>query len=292
MKLVTGYMNDDILRHKLNALTQKTFGFDFEGWVTGGYFQGDYIPYSFEDGSEIISNASANIMKFCQNGEMKAYIQIGTVMTDNKHRRQGLAGRLINTIIAEYREKCDGIYLFGDLSALGFYKKLGFKTANQYAYTIKNSVIANLKRSNGFKRIKPADNALREKYMSYVKSSIISSAFEQTNKFGLQMFYTSGLDNVYYSQNLDCFIVADIETDSTALQSVLYKSYIPLERIIAEIPTGCGEIRLGFTPLAQDAEICDSRLFDGGGDYRLFYLGNSLESIEKERLFFPTLSHA
>ena len=157
---------------------------------------------------------------------------------------------------------------------------------------LKNSVIANLKKSNGFKRITPADNALREKYMSYVKSSIISSAFEQTNKFGLQMFYTSGFDNVYYSQNLDCFIVADIKTDGTALQSVLYKSYIPLERIISEIPTGCGEIRLGFTPLVQDAEICDSRLFDGGGDYRLFYLGHSLESIEKERLFFPALSHA
>ena len=28
-------MEDAVLRHKLNDLTQKTFGFDFENWVTG-----------------------------------------------------------------------------------------------------------------------------------------------------------------------------------------------------------------------------------------------------------------
>ena len=47
MKLITNYMLDEDLRHKLNALTQKTFGFDFEAWVTKGYFEGDYIPFSY-----------------------------------------------------------------------------------------------------------------------------------------------------------------------------------------------------------------------------------------------------
>ena len=47
MELIYGYMNDDILRHALNELTLKTFCFDFEKWVTEGYFEGDYIPYSF-----------------------------------------------------------------------------------------------------------------------------------------------------------------------------------------------------------------------------------------------------
>lgn len=47
MKLVCNYMKDEELRHKLNSLTRQTFYFDFENWVTGGYFEGDYIPYSF-----------------------------------------------------------------------------------------------------------------------------------------------------------------------------------------------------------------------------------------------------
>ena len=35
MQLVSNYMRDDALRHALNDLTKKTFGFDFESWVTG-----------------------------------------------------------------------------------------------------------------------------------------------------------------------------------------------------------------------------------------------------------------
>lgn len=47
MEFVFDYMENDILRHKLNTLTQKIYGFDFENWMAGGYFEGDYIPYSF-----------------------------------------------------------------------------------------------------------------------------------------------------------------------------------------------------------------------------------------------------
>jgi len=38
--------------------------------------------------------------------------------------------------------------------------------------------------------------------------------------------------------------------------------------------------------------ICESEIYDGADDYRLFYMGEELESIEKERLYFPDLSHA
>mgnify|MGYP005608124855 FL=1 len=54
MELISNYMRDDTYRHMLNKLTQKTFGFDFESWVTQGYFEGDYIPYSFEEDGKII----------------------------------------------------------------------------------------------------------------------------------------------------------------------------------------------------------------------------------------------
>lgn len=85
MELISNYMNDDTYRHMLNELAIKTFGFDFESWVTQGYFEGDYIPYSFISQGRIISNVSVNRMKFMQNGAMKYYIQIGTVMTDESY---------------------------------------------------------------------------------------------------------------------------------------------------------------------------------------------------------------
>lgn len=292
MDLIKNYMLDDILRCKLNKLTQKTFCFDFENWVTNGYFEGDYIPYSVYDGENILSNASANIMNFTQNGKQKNYIQIGTVMTDESYRRQGLARKLINTIIGDYNGKYDGIYLFGDLSAVDFYKKLGFKAVNEYAYKIKSSVISEINFKSSFKKLDPQDKYMRDKYLHYIRNCALSSAFEQTNKFSLQIFYTSELENVYYSKKLDSFIVADIENENVLLHSVLIQNNTLLKNIISELPSNTSSISLGYTPLEQDRNICDCIIFDGGVDYRLFILGNQLESIETDRLFFPTLSHA
>ena len=68
MRLVKDYMNDTLLRHELNALTETTFCFNFESWVTNGYFEGDYIPYSIEENGKILSNVSVNRMHFIQNG--------------------------------------------------------------------------------------------------------------------------------------------------------------------------------------------------------------------------------
>ena len=92
----------------LRIIKGATFGFDFEDWVTGGYFEGDYIPYSFIENGKIISNVSANRMNFLQNGVEKHYIQIGTVMTDEAYRKQGLAKKLIEHVVKQYEDKCDG----------------------------------------------------------------------------------------------------------------------------------------------------------------------------------------
>lgn len=115
MELVSDYMREDTMRHALNELTRKTFFFDFEDWVTGGYFEGDYIPYSFIEDGKIIANVSANRMTFLQNGVERNYIQIGTVMTDEAYRRQGLARKLIEHVVKQYKDSCDGFYLFCNL---------------------------------------------------------------------------------------------------------------------------------------------------------------------------------
>lgn len=87
MNLTCNYMQDATLRHALNDLTRKTFCFDFENWVTGGYFEGDYIPYSYVEDGKVLSNVSVNRMQFMQNGEERNYIQLGTVMTDENYRK-------------------------------------------------------------------------------------------------------------------------------------------------------------------------------------------------------------
>lgn len=291
MKIISGYMNDEKYRHLLNDLTRKVFGFDFENWVTQGYFEGDYIPYSFLHDGKIVSNVSANIMRFSQNGEERNYIQIGTVMTDENFRNHGLAGKLMQHVIRKYEKKSDGIYLFGALSAKGFYQKMGFFTENQYHYYVKNDFCHTAKAGTRFRQVMDTDTELKAHYMDLVRKSAFHSSFEQLNKFGLQMFYTSGLDNVYYADDIDCFIVLN-QDDGAVLGSVLCREDIGLQEILCRIKIQDDRIRLGFTPRQEDKYMCDAEIYDGGEDYRLFYRGKQLQSIERDKLYFPDLSHA
>ena len=291
MEFISDYMRDDAYRHMLNELTRNTFGFDFEGWVTQGYFEGDYIPYSFLDEGRIVSNVSANRMKFMQNGSMRYYVQIGTVMTDEGYRRQGLAAKLMKHVIEEYEQECDGIYLFGDLSALEFYQKMKFKVENQYRYYVKDEFCHFYKTKDRFKPIKNMGDEIKKKYFDLVRNSVYHSSFEQINKYGLQMFYTAGLDNVFYADDIECFIVLD-QGGCVVLKSVLCKEKAALTDVVQRIDLEDHKCRLGFTPHDADMKICISEVYDGGDDYRLFYRGKELESIEQDKLYFPDLSHA
>lgn len=294
-RLMKNYFRDDMRRAALNALTKETFGFDFTDWYGGGYFTGDYIPYSFETDGKIISNASANIMKFvltdaCGKGIERTYIQIGTVMTAPEYRRRGLAGRLIREIIKDYKDQCDGIYLFANLSALDFYKDLGFWESIQYRRSVKKDTLS-MKREPDFVGIADKKEK-RQQYLAMVQDGVCSSAFEQTNKFGLQMFYTGDFQNVYYSESLDCFAAYEHDDHTLYLNSIIADQYISAADILAKIPLRYDQTVVGFTPRKTDSQLFESEEFDGGNDYRLFCMGDTLKEIEEKRLYFPEYSHA
>ena len=291
MQLISDYMRDERSLRMLNELTRKTFGFDFDGWVKDGYFEGDYIPYSLVEDGKMISNVSANRMRFMQNGKVKNYIQIGTVMTDESRRKQGLAAELMKHVIGIYEKECDGIYLFGALSAYGFYQKNGFQILDQYRYTVKEEFCIRDNGKEPFKPVSEMGGEIRKKYLDLVRNSAPHSSFEQINKYGLQMFYTSGLDNVFYAEDIGCFIVLE-EDDGIVLQSVLSKEKTALSDVLKRIDLNGAKCRLGFTPLDEDNDKCIAELYDGADDYRLFYRGKELLSIERDRLYFPDLSHA
>ena len=290
MELISNYMTDDSSRKMLNELTQKTFGFDFEGWVQDGYFEGDYIPYSLTEDGRMLANVSANKMHFMQRGTKKNYIQIGTVMTAEDCRMRGLGRKLMEHVISIYENECDGIYLFGNLSAVEFYKKLGFNTVNEYRYFVKEEY-CKAGSTKRFVPVKELGEDTKNRYQEMVRSTCYTSSFEQINKYALQMFYTAGLDNVSYAEDIDCFIVTDDE-EGLVLQSVICKEKVSLADVISRLAPEDNKLRLGFTPLEEDMDLCTSEIYDGADDYRLFYRGDALLSIEKDKLYFPELSHA
>jgi GNAT superfamily N-acetyltransferase len=291
MQLIRGYFLDDALRAALNALTRRTFGFDFEKWFQAGGYTGDYVPYCLEADGRILSNASANIMRFRCGAQERTYIQIGTVMTDPAFRGRGYARSLIERILSDYAGKADGFYLFGDLSAQYFYDKLGFQRGMQYRYTLKPDWCVCVC-GKPFESAAAAGPALLAHYRQCVKNGVGNAMLDQINRFGLQMFYTAGMEQVYYSQELDCFACLKSQNGVLYLNSVISPRPVALRAVLERLPMAYQTLILGFAPLAPDCALFDARPYDGQEDYRFFYQGGALRQIEAERLFFPVFSHA
>lgn len=292
MDFISNYMSDMPLRHALNRLTRKTFGFDFEDWVSNGYFNGDYIPYSLTEQGKILSNVSANRMHFMQNGVPKYYIQVGTVMTDEAYRHQGLAKKLLEHVLREYEDKCHGIYLFANLQALDFYRKAGFQEGLQYQYTLKADRKIPQKRTGLFQPVDTQDRQVKLHYMDTVQKSAVNASLDQINKFGLQMFYTADLSGLYYSRDLNCYAAAEMQEHTLILKSVISREHLSLADLLPRMGIAYRKLKLGFSPCAEDADLFEASVYDGEDDYRLFFRGRELERIEKDKLFFPLLSHA
>ena len=285
MEFIRGYMDCEEYRRLLSELTGEIFGFSFENWYNSGFFEGEYIPYSYVENDKIIANASANIMKFAYNGEEKFYIQIGTVMTRPEYRKQGLAKSLVEKILAEYKTAADGFYLFANLNALEFYEKIGFKRQDQWIYTVGGS-------KDGISLIEgfyPVGKEYRDTYVKMLKCAKLNAAFDHINRCSLQMFYTMEMDNVYYNSELNCFAVMHAEGDVLYLDSIISGNELDLMTMIQN-KGEYSKIVLGFTP--KDKASLNAERYDGEDDYRFYYMGANLECIEIDKLFLPIMSHA
>ena len=88
------------------------------------------------------------------------------------------------------------------------------------------------------------------------------------------------------------FVQVETEGDTLLLQSIICENHVALSDILSRISMPYRKCRLGFTPAQNDMHMCATEKYDGADDYRLFYLGEPLKGIEKEKLYFLELSHA
>lgn len=209
-KFMIGNPQDDHYRRSFNALTEKTFGFNFEQWYQSGYWKNQYIPYSILDGDEVVSNVSVNVMDFEVFGKTKRLIQLGTVMTDDAYRNQGLVRVLMDKVIADWQSKCEYLYLFANDSVLDFYPKFGFKAINQYQCTKKIS-----KKDKESSAIKLNMSDESDRALVYEKANA-SSSIAKISMIGnaeLIMFYCTSYmkDRVYYIKEYNAIVVAHHE---------------------------------------------------------------------------------
>lgn len=283
---IADYKENNILRESFNTLARNTFGILFEDWYKLGYWTKNYIPYSMKVEDMIVSNVSVNLMEFNQSGSVKKYIQLGTVMTDKNYRGLGLNGYLMKKVIEDYKDKCDGIYLFANDSVLDYYPKFGFRKANEYQYSRKLSL-------TGSRSVSPfplTDKKALEEMEKIITASKPCGQMAMNN-MGLHMFYLSSFmkNNVYYVEEQQAYVVAEEEEGNLILHEIFAVGEVDVMAIAAAFGNGNKKVSLGFVPDKKENYHRELLLEE---DTTLFVLGNGWEEFEEAGLRFPTLSHA
>ena len=286
-KLEKNYRNNDTLRKSFNELAQKTFGFDFEDWYQNGFWGDNYNPYSIVIDGKVVSNVSVNKTDMLMDGEVKHFLQLGTVMTDEQYRNKGLSKMLMEQIELDYAGKVDGIYLFANDSVLDFYPKFGFQKAKEYQYSRK---VFNLGKNHLEQAVMDKPDAWK-KLQEAMEHTIFHGKCDMVNNDGLIMFYVSGFmqENVFYHKDTDTYIIAELEDGKLFIHNVFSGTISNLETVIELFGKDVDEVTLGFTPANADGyeavEIDEE-------DTTFFIKGDGIKVVETEKLRIPSLAHA
>lgn len=286
-RIVKDYRHQEQFRKSLNRLAQKTFGLDFEEWYQKGYWREHYIPYSVVAEGEVVANVSVNVTDMLLNGKRLHFIQLGTVMTEEKCRHRGLIRMLMEEIERDYGEKSDGVYLFANDQVLGFYPKFGFRPVKEYEYFRQVNTSGTMTIQKAPVR-KKSDLKQLEKA---IQKSVPAGVFEMTGNVDLLMFYVTGFlrEAVWYDKGSEAYVIAELEGGILRIHNIFSARNVDLETVIAAFGSEVKEVVLGFIPVKQEGYERRERKEE---DCTLFIKGEALACIEEEKLMFPTLSHA
>lgn len=290
----TNVKKNDAVRASFNALTRRTFGFDFTDWYEAGQWGDFYIPHVLLDGDRVISNVSVNLMQFDVLGVKKNYIQLGTVMTDAAYRGKGFNRDLMERVLEQYAGKTDGIYLFGNDSVLDYYPKFGFRPLKEYEY------YQTVEKADAYilEKIDMKDKRQREKFYRMLYAYKVereclnrNDAMYMNENVNLFQFWLSAgyEDKIFYLPEADACAIAEIEGAVVHVCQIFGKEEVEIVRLAKAFGEEVKEVVLGYTPVHKEKFLVREHK---EADATLFVLEADRKFLEQDKRMFPVLSHA
>ncbi len=285
-QFINAFQDNESIRKSFNSLAQTIFGLDFEDWYQNGYWKNKYIPYSFLDGDRVIANVSVSPMKFIHNGTAHNYIQLGTVMTNESYRNQGLIRKLIREIESDFMDKVDGYFLFANDQVLNFYTKFGYHREKEYSW----SKEMNIQTEMTAKKVPMRGMEDWKHFEKFIESSNVQSSLWLEENKELIMFYTTGFlnESVYVVENQNAYVIAEFQNGVLLLHQIFSPQKININEIASAFGKDVKKVLLGFSPLETDGFIVEEITEQ---DTTLFVKGSLTGTIEKFHQRIPTLSH-
>ncbi|WP_300669138.1 GNAT family N-acetyltransferase [Soonwooa sp.] len=287
--LYINYQNDEKRRLEFNGMTQEFWGFDFENYYQSGFWDDTCILYSLFDGDKIVSHTTVSLFK----NESKTLLQLGTVMTDVDYQNQGLSRYLVERISEDFKGKNDGIFLFASETVLDFYPKFGFVAVPEFEHFLifeKNNSISKFSR----KQLDLDNKTDLKLFENLVENAIPNSQFPTKNK-SLTFFYCfaypemSFKDSIYYIEDLDAAVVAQLEDETLFIIDIFSKNEVNLDDVInAFSDFNFKEVMFGFTPKnTQNLQVRNYK----DEDLQLFVSPDLAKEFENNPLKIHLLSH-
>lgn len=285
-RIVKGYCADDVLRRSFDALAQRTFGLTFEDWYQNGFWEDDYVPYSVVVDSAVAANVSVNRTDFVLDGEKKRFIQLGTVMTDERYRGRGMIRRLMAEVERDCAGKADGVYLFANDTVLDFYPKFGFRRAAEIRYARAPEPCG----AASAVRVPMRDRDSWDRLTAVIRSSAPCGRFSLCGNTGLPLFYVSKfMQDCVYRVAPETYAVAELEDGVLHLHAVYAEKQPAPEAVARAFGGAVRRVQLGFTPLDTTGWEAETVRED---DTTLFVRGAGFRDFERRGLMFPMLAHA
>lgn len=285
-ELKKDYRDNAALRHSFNELAKQTFLIDFEDWYQNGLWTGHYNPYSIVKDGEVIANVSVNRTDMVLDGNIKHFLQLGTIMTAGAYRRQGFVRELMMAVRADYAGKTDGVYLFANDSVLGFYPKFGFRKAPEYQYSKK------LSGTGPCQFVKTPMYGRKEwgALAAAIKRNVFRGRLDLVDNAELFLFYVTKYmqEDVYYHAGSDTYVIAEREGGKLLLHNIFSGTLCRLPEVLALFGQETEEIILGFVPAEEG--FTAEQLHEE--DCTFFIYGDGLSIFEEEKLRIPSLAHA
>lgn len=286
---VMDFKDDTSVRHSFNALTKAIFDFDFEDYYKSGYWNERYIPYALLVDGKVVANVAVNVLEFCVLGESQRYIQIGTVMTDQAYRNQGLSRFLLQAVINEWQDKSDMIYLFANDTVSDFYPKFGFSKKLEYQY---RKVMDRKERGKSVRRLKMDEPKNRALLFGLADNTRCFSKLSAMHNTALVMFYATSFkkENFYYIEDLDAAVFVEYKSDTLHLNDIFCPHELSVDAVTSAMARpGIDRVVLGFTPADTAGYTCELYFEE---DTTLFILTKDKSIFDDHKLMLPILSHA
>ncbi len=287
-ELISDYKDNNQLRLSFNQLAKSTFGIDFEDYYQRGFWNGQYICYSYLDNEKVIANVSTSFLNVVLNGSKISAVQIGTVMTHPEYRGKGLAASLMNFVLEKYQSEKELLFLFANKTVLEFYPKFGFRPIKQNLFQKNIGMpITNHDRPRKLELNNKNDLNLVLRLSSERKP--VSNIFGVENAQYLLLFYWMYVfrDDFYYLEGLDAIGVYRIEEEEIHIYDIISKADLSFAGIIGRIASDKVKRAIfHFTPDYQDLEA--ERI---PYDDDQFFVKTELVRIP-ENLMYPAIAHA